>query len=78
MKENLNVFRDALFYMKTRVTLKYFVNNVDTNDQLFVFNPTIMNIVINFIPNDIISCNSQDDDGLTTTCDVFIKKPHSC
>ena len=51
---------------------------VDTNDQVSVFNPTIMNIVINFIPNEIISCNGRDDDGLTITCDVFIKKPHSC
>ena len=39
-KQKLNVSRSALFYMKTRVSLKYFVNDcrysIQSRDQIFV------------------------------------------
>ena len=37
------------------------LNNLDANDQVSVFNLTIMNIVTNIvIPNEIVTCDDQD------------------
>ena len=36
------------------------LNYIDANDQVSVFNSTIMNIVTNFIPNETITCDDQD------------------
>ena len=33
---------------------------IDANDQVSVFNSTILNIVSNFIPNEIITCDDRD------------------
>ena len=33
------------------------LNNLDVNDQVSVFNETIMNIMSNFVPNDLITCH---------------------
>ena len=36
------------------------LNYIDANDQVSVFNSTILNIVSNFIPNETITCNDRD------------------
>ena len=36
------------------------LNYIDANDQVSVFNSTILNIVSNFIPNETITCDDQD------------------
>ena len=36
------------------------LNYLDANDQVSVFNPTIMNVVTNFIPIETITCNDRD------------------
>ena len=36
------------------------LNHVDANDQVSVFNSTILNIVSNFIPNETITCDDRD------------------
>ena len=33
---------------------------IDANDQVSVFNSTILNNVTNFIPNETITCNDRD------------------
>ena len=33
------------------------LNNLDVNEQVSVFNETIMNIMSNFVPNDLITCH---------------------
>ena len=35
-------------------------NYIDANDQVSVFNLTILNIVTNFIPNVTITCDERD------------------
>ena len=46
------------------------LNNLDANDQLSVFNSTVMNIVINFIANESLS---YDDDLQPPWMNSFIK-----
>ena len=36
------------------------LNYIDANDQVSVFNSTILNIVSNFIPNETITCDDRD------------------
>ena len=36
------------------------LNYIDANDQVSVFNSTILNIVSNFIPNEIITCDDRE------------------
>ena len=36
------------------------VNYIDANDQVSVFNSTILSIVSNFIPNETITCDDRD------------------
>ena len=36
------------------------LNNLDVNEQVFVFNETIMNIMSNFVPNELVTCDDQD------------------
>ena len=36
------------------------LNHIDANDQVSVFNSTILNIVSNFIPNETITCDDRD------------------
>ena len=36
------------------------LNNLDVNEQISVFNETIMNIMSNFAPNELITCDDQD------------------
>ena len=36
------------------------LNYIDINDQVSVFNSTILNIVSNFIPNETITCDDRD------------------
>ena len=36
------------------------LNYLDANDQVSVFNSTIMNIVTNFIPNESITCDDRE------------------
>ena len=36
------------------------LNYIDANDQVSVFNSTILNIISNFIPNETITCDDQD------------------
>ena len=36
------------------------LNYIDANDQVSVFNSTILNIVSNFIPNETITCDERD------------------
>ena len=36
------------------------LNYLDANDQVFVFNSTIMNIVTNFVPNKTMNCDNRD------------------
>ena len=35
-------------------------NYIDANDQVSVFNSTILNIISNFIPNETITCDDRD------------------
>ena len=34
--------------------------NLDFNEQVSVFNETIMNIISNFVPNELINCDDRD------------------
>ena len=36
------------------------LNNLDVNEQVSVFNETIMNIMSNFVPNELITCDDRD------------------
>ena len=36
------------------------VNYIDANDQVSVFNSTVLSIVSNFIPNETITCDDRD------------------
>ena len=36
------------------------LNYIDANDQVSVFNSTILNIISNFIPNETITCDDRD------------------
>ena len=36
------------------------LNNLDVNEQISVFNETIMNIMSNFVHNELIICDDQD------------------
>ena len=36
------------------------LNNLDINEQVSVFNETIMNIMSNFVPNELITCDDRD------------------
>ena len=36
------------------------LNNLDVNEQVSVFNETIMNIMSNFFPNELITCDDPD------------------
>ena len=36
------------------------LNNLDVNDQVSVFNEIIMNIMSNFVPNELITCDDRD------------------
>ena len=36
------------------------LNCLDANDQVSIFNSTIMNIVTDFIPNETITCDDRD------------------
>ena len=36
------------------------LNNLYVNEQVSVFNETIMNIMSNFVPNELITCNDRD------------------
>ena len=40
--------------------LKSSLNNLDVNEQVSVFNETIMNIMSNFFPNELITCDDPD------------------
>ena len=40
--------------------------NKNVNEQLYLFNKTMLNIFHNFIPNKNIICNDKDPLGLTT------------
>ena len=45
------------------------LNYLDANDQVSVFNSTIMNIVANFVPNETKTCDDRDPPWMST----FIK-----
>ena len=45
------------------------LNDIDANDQVSVFNSSILNIVSNFIPNETIVCDDRDPPWLNS----FIK-----
>ena len=36
------------------------LNNLDVNEQVSVFNETIMNIMSNFVPNELVTCDNRD------------------
>ena len=36
------------------------LNNLEVNEQVSVFNETIMNVMSNFVPNELITCDDQD------------------
>ena len=50
------------------------VNYIDANDQVSVFNSTILTIVSKFIPNEVIACDDPDPLWINS----FIKKPYPC
>ena len=50
------------------------LNYTDANDQVSVFNSTILNIVSNFIPNETMTC----DDRYPPWMNSCIKKPYPC
>ena len=33
------------------------LNNLDVNEQVSVFNETIMNVMSNFVPNELVTCD---------------------
>ena len=39
---------------------KYALNNLDANNQVFVFDSTIMDIITNFFSNETITCDTRD------------------
>ena len=49
---------------------EYALNNLDVNDQVSVFNPTIMNIVTNFIPNE--TCDGRDRPWINSFIEYLI------
>ena len=50
------------------------LNYIDANDQVSVFNSTIVNIVSKFIPNQATACDDRDPPWINS----FIKKPYPC
>ena len=51
------------------------LNNRDTDDQVFAFNSTIMNIVTNFIPNETITCYDRGPPWMNSW---YYEKPYPC
>ena len=50
-------------YIKNAINLfgwESLLNNVDVNEQVSIFNETVMNIMSNFVPNEIITCDDRD------------------
>ena len=50
-------------HIKKAISLFYWeslLNNLDVNEQVSVFNETIMNIIPNFVPNELIICYDRD------------------
>ena len=39
---------------------EFSLNNLDVNDQVSVFNETIMNIMPNIVPSKLITCDDRD------------------
>ena len=46
--------------------------NLDVNEQVSVFNETIMNIMSNFVPNELITCDDRDPSWLNRYIKNFI------
>ena len=40
------------------------LNNLDVNEQVSVFEETIMNIMSDFVLNELITCNNQDPQSM--------------
>ena len=38
---------------------EFLLNNLDVNEQVSVFNETIVNIMFNFVPNELITCDDR-------------------
>ena len=46
---------------------------LDANDQVSVFNSTIMNIATNFIPNETITCDDQVPSWMNSFTKILIR-----
>ena len=47
--------------------------NVDVNKKVLFFNETILNIIRNFIPHEIVTCNDRDPPWMTRSIKKAIK-----
>ena len=47
-------------HIKREIDWESALNYIDANDQVSVFDSTILNIVSNFIPNEFITCDDRD------------------
>ena len=61
MKEQCGV-SPGQFLIKKKKAINLFdwkssLNNLDVNEQVSVFNETIMNVISNFVPNKLITCD---------------------
>ena len=48
------------------------LNNLDVNEQLSAFNETIMNIMFNFVPNELVTCDDRDPPWMNRYIKILI------
>ena len=56
--------------------LKSSLNNLDVNEQVSVFNETSMNIMSNFFPNELITCDDPDPPWMNRSIKNLIVAMH--